>query len=93
MTPTVREGVLWRKELPDGREICVIPRAFNTILTIGHVDDSFGYDDQWCYETPGQAILAANEWNGTEEPEGWFRHAKSGRRRPNGNPEKEYIRV
>ncbi len=25
------------------------------------------------------------------EPEGWFRHLESGRRRPDGNPKKEHI--
>jgi ferrous iron transport protein A len=28
----------------------------------------------------------------TTEPEGWFRHVETGRRRPDGDPEKEYIR-
>jgi len=28
---------------------------------------------------------------GPEEPEGWFRHVESGRRRPDGDPKKEYI--
>lgn len=32
-----------------------------------------------------------NEWNGEGEPEGWYRHRKTGRRRPGGDPEKEYI--
>ena len=28
-----------------------------------------------------------------KEPEGWFRNHKTARRRPGGDPEKEYIRA
>jgi hypothetical protein len=33
------------------------------------------------------------EWNPeeTKEPEGWFRNGKTGRRRVDGDPAKEYI--
>jgi len=39
------------------------------------------------------AVVAALSWTEDErEPPGWMRHPKSGRRRPGGDPEKEYIR-
>lgn len=81
-----REGALYQRPLGDGRELCVYPRIYNAILTIGRVDDNGGYDTHYCYETPVQAMLAAEEWdpNIDLEPDGWFRHAASGRRRPGG---------
>lgn len=30
-------------------------------------------------------------WDGTGEPDGWMRHPVSGRRRPGGDPGKEYV--
>lgn len=32
--------------LPDGRELCVISRIYNTILTIGPANKGY-YDDYW----------------------------------------------
>jgi len=34
------------RTLPDGREVCVIPRIYNTILTIGPASKGY-YDDHW----------------------------------------------
>jgi hypothetical protein len=97
MEQITREGALYQRMTSDGMEICVFPRMFSSILTFGRRDDQFGYDTHWCYETPGVAILAAEEWDPanpeTPEPEGWFRHANSGRRRPNGDPQKEYVNL
>lgn len=83
---------LHRKEMPDGREALVVPRMFNALISVGPPGADW-YDTHWCYETPGQALMALEEWDGTGEPEGWFRHAGSGRRRPGGDPEKEYINL
>jgi hypothetical protein len=86
---------LYQKDLGNGMELCVYPRMYNSTLVIGPVGDHC-YITQWCYESPAQAITAAEEWQDADkfpksEPDGWFRHAESGRRRPNGDPEKEYI--
>lgn len=88
-----REGAYYQRQIEDGREICVFPRMYNSILTIGQASDRDGYETHYCYENPVQATLAAEAWNPLEQPEpdGWFRHADSGRRRPNGDPEKEYV--
>lgn len=52
-----------------------------------------GYADRWCYADPLKAIVAFATWNGEDgtEPEGWHRHPGSGRRRPDGDPEREYV--
>jgi hypothetical protein len=87
-----REGAVYQRSIGGGRELCVYPRIYNSILTIGpEVGET--YETHYCYENPVQAMLAAEQWNPAEqaEPEGWFRHAASGRRRPHGNKEEEYI--
>jgi hypothetical protein len=49
--------------------------------------------DQWEYDTQGAAMSAAVSWDGgTEEPDGWTRHPETGRRRPDGDASKEYVR-
>jgi hypothetical protein len=30
-------------------------------------------------------------WDGDGEPDGWSRHPPTGRRRPGGDPDKEYV--
>jgi len=76
--------------LPDGRELCVIVRMFNTILTIGPAGERW-FDDQWWFETPEAAVAAFEAWDPTVHPEpaGWFRNPRTGRRRPGGDPGKE----
>jgi len=64
--------------------------AFTDAILLGHECDMLGYSNRWCYE-PGRAIAAFNAWNGVGEPEGWHRHPSSGRRRPDGDPEREFI--
>jgi len=46
--------------------------------------------NNWCYEDEQSATAALEKMEDGHEPEGWFRHIETGRRRPNGNPEKEY---
>jgi hypothetical protein len=53
------------------------------------------YDNVYNYSTAKGALEAMKSWDGTEEhePEGWFRHPATGRRRPDGDKSKEYIRA
>ena len=59
----------------------------------GYVDESAFYEDRWCYPTAIAALHAAELWNGPDgpEPEGWHRHPRTGRRRPDGDPTREHI--
>jgi len=52
------------------------------------------HDDEWDYDTPALAFAAAQGWDpaATPEPAGWMRHPSSGRRRPDGDPTREYVR-
>lgn len=86
------DGVL--KRLENGKTIYLIPQLFNYRLAIGwtHEEDT-SCDDFYCYINQGTAIVAFYYWNGEGDPlDGWIRHGKSGRRRPDGDKEKEYIR-
>jgi hypothetical protein len=53
----------------------------------------FGYENRWCYSTYDAAKAALDAWTGEDgtEPQGWHRHPSTGRRRPDGDPSKEYI--
>lgn len=87
--------VAWR-DLGDGRYACVCRLLFHYTLIVGRIGDRYGYDDRWCYgEHASLPTAAMNAWNpSTEgEPDGWFRHPRTGRRRPNGNAAEEYVRA
>ncbi len=87
---------LWHRVLPDGRGLCLMPMIHGGVrLGIGRGVVEF--DDVWCYPKDQAGCLdagwrAALGWNGEGEPEGWYRHPQSGRRRPGGDPAKEFVR-
>jgi hypothetical protein len=80
---------------PDGRAVWVKPMMFTCAIIIGAPDDVMVYDDRWCYERADAAIAAARAWLAGEppaaEPYGWHRHPSTGRRRPEGDPAREYV--
>ena len=81
------------RRLPDGRAIYLLPMLHDNVrVAIGDVGSLY-LDDGWCYQA-GQVDLAwraALGWNGEGEPEGWYRHPDTGRRRPGGDPAQEYV--
>lgn len=88
-----RPGSLYCRVLDDGvTEVTVYPMTFGKArLCIGMVDDG-GYDDGWCYANPGIAIIAAELYEGDGDPlDGWHRQISTGRRRPDGDPGREYV--
>jgi hypothetical protein len=88
------EGALAERLLPDGcGELCVYPLLFGAArLTFGRDPECpFGYDDCWDYPDAVAALAAMHAWDGQGEPEGWHRHPTSGRRRPEGDPAREYV--
>lgn len=85
---------LWVEPLPDGRALSLLPwGAGGFQLSIGRLGSGF-HDDSWCYlaEMEAAAWLAVLTWNGSGEPEGWYRHPATGRRREGGDPRKETTR-
>lgn len=78
------------RELPDGREIVVLPWSGGKAqLSIGRRTGF--WDDTWNYEFVTEAMAVAETWDGGGEPMGWFRHPASGRRRHDGDPAREYF--
>jgi hypothetical protein len=73
--------------------VIIVAQLFNMLLTVSSPESYMlgVYDDGWWYDDFESAVRGLNEWNGEGEPEGWYRHRKTGRRRPGGDPDKEYI--
>lgn len=85
------QGYLLVVEKPGGN-ICAIHRLMYTYAILSECD-FFGYGDRWCYSTLEKAQEALRAWSGESgtEPMGWHRHPRTGRRRPDGDPNKEYV--
>lgn len=81
------------RRLDDRRYIAVIPFIYTHAIVWGWIDEPMEYADRWCYHVPLVAVAAATVWDGEGEPEGWHRHPRSGRRRENGDPATEEIRL
>lgn len=93
MTDHVAEdGAIAQRSLGDGRELVLYKMIFTYRLCIGG-EDGYGYDDAWCYHNLASALRALKDWDGEgdDPPYGWHRHIGSGRRRPDGDPAKEYV--
>lgn len=79
------------RRLDDDRFVAVYPLLFTHRVIVGRLDDTWGYTDGWCYVHAADALTAATAWDGTGEPAGWHRHPDTGRRRPDGDPDREYV--
>ena len=84
--------------LPRADGYCLIVKRllFHWTLLLSEIGDYVGYDDRWCYATQtgaNGAEDAARRWlaEGTSEPTMWHRHPKTARRRPEGDPSREYF--
>jgi hypothetical protein len=79
------------KEFSNGREACINRMNFTFAILVDLSD--YGYGDHWCYHNVWDAMEALASWDGAEgtEPQGWHRHPTTGRRRPDGDPGKEYV--
>lgn len=75
---------------PGGVWTGVFRYGFTDAILLGHESDLIGYSNRWCYEH-GLARPAWLAWGGNGEPLGWHRHPSSGRRRPGGDPAREYV--
>ena len=72
--------------------IAVLPMTFGKGRII-YAEDECGILNAWCYTYYHDAMIAMFEWDksGDKEPSGWIRNPFDGRRRPDGDPAKEYI--
>lgn len=67
---------------------------FHWTIVSGDIGNKDEIEDRWCYATSDRVMLAFTEWAARKfegEPEGWHRHPKTGRRRPDGDKTKEHI--
>lgn len=77
-----------------GRWAGIFQFMFTGAIIIGQIGDENCYDDRWCYHNTDKARIHLMEWieqGCSGEPQGWHRHPLSGRRRPDGDAEQEYI--
>jgi hypothetical protein len=81
----------WRC-LPDGTVIAVGPMSFSNGRLFWDINEA-GYDDFYCYDSVDHArdSMMAFDPAVDAEPFGWHRHYRSGRRRPDGDPTREFI--
>lgn len=83
---------LHERDLGDGRTLYLCQMLLGNVrLNIGNTGNKTGYFDGYCFHDADAAWRAVLGWDGQEEPDGWVRHLKSGRRRPDGTPESEFI--
>lgn len=93
----------WLLAEPDTLHVRLFPDAvvytavrrllFHYTLILGEIGDVCSYDDRWCYPTEAAAVRAMEDWEPAAggEPTGWHRHPKTGRRRIDGDPERESV--
>lgn len=96
MSEAARErGAIASRTLADGRVLDVTPLGWGyALLGIIWVEDlGLGiYSDVWQYQSRDAALAALQTWDGHGEPGGWYRHPATGRRRPDGDPAREFVR-
>jgi hypothetical protein len=68
------------------------PMGANLRLSLGPTD-GVTFNSNYCFADRAAAWQAALSWDGHGDPDGWIRHIESGRRRPEGDPAREYYRV
>jgi hypothetical protein len=81
---------LHRRELDDGRVLYLEPMLGGTV-SLCIATDQWNISDRYCYHDHDAGWRAVLGWNGKGDPEGWYRHSPSMRRRPDFTIESEYI--
>lgn len=81
-----------KRALPDGRVLYLHPMAFSNVrISVSPDAEAQWFDQTYCFHDQDAAWRAALGWDGEGDPEGWVRHHQTGRRRPDGTPESEYL--
>lgn len=83
---------LHERALPDGRGLFLMHMLGNNLrIGISPPNDRVNFSAGYCYHDHDAAWRCALGWDGQDEPEGWYRHLQSGRRRPDGTAASEFI--
>ncbi len=87
------DGCFTRKDLGEGFYGQIMPMLLgNWRLCLGRYDDEVNVENAWCYHGLLRAAQALADWTDPDkEPDGWVRNPQTGRRRPDGDPAKEYV--
>jgi hypothetical protein len=56
------------RRLPNGKFVGLSPQMFTIGLLVGL--DETGYEYRYCYDNWGEAIMAIETWDGTDDPPG-----------------------
>lgn len=94
LEPDADPGMWWlhRRVLEDGRVLTLDNTLGWGWLRLGvSLESGNAWLETYYYESHRAAWRAALGWDGEGEPEGWWRHPQSGRRRHDGDPAREYI--
>lgn len=80
--------------LDDGTWVMAKRLMFHWMLIRGLQVEPESYYDRYCYQTEVNVLLSLYSYpqeGGDFEPLGWHRHPPTHRRRPDGDPTREYI--
>lgn len=83
----------YRRTLPDGRELYLLPLIEGNRIGVSAAGDETGFEEVFDYPDVMASWKAALGWDGEGDPEGWVRHCRGSeipRRRPDGTPESEH---
>jgi hypothetical protein len=87
-----RHWWLYRRVLDDGRVLYLQQMLGNNLrISLSRDEHDVGSHSNYCFHDVKEAWRSALGWDGEGDPEGWVRHIETGRRRPDGDAEREYI--
>jgi hypothetical protein len=82
------------RDLGDGAYVIIRSLLFHWMMVRGDFENLIGYWDRWCYADETGASAALDDFpdkpTSGYQPVGWHRHPSTGRRRPDGDPSREY---
>lgn len=83
---------LHERVLPDGRGVFLMQMlGSNLRIGISPKGNRMTFAAEYCYHDHDAAWRCALGWDGQDEPDGWYRHPMTGRRRPDGTVESEFV--
>jgi hypothetical protein len=84
---------LHKRVLGDGRVLYLQAMLGNNLrISLSRHEHDMYFHSNYCFHDVKEAWRSALGWDGEGDPEGWVRHIETGRRRPDGDAEREFIR-
>jgi len=83
---------LYRRVLADGRVLYLQAMlGSNKRISLSRDEHDMGFHSNYCFHDSQEAWRNAIGWDGEGDPGGWVRHIETGRRRPDGEADREYF--